>query len=501
VAILREGRAPRKGRLAKCDPRAPFPLAVPDYVQADWLLAKPRPRPRDGEKTKRGRRRSGGGLHWAVHQAVLVQKTSRVILADVVLAQVLWGGDRGAWPRNWRQRIVQKLKRAAASNTGLSEVVHRETDLGERACPPGCVLRGTGARHQHLEVTIRTPEESGSDPEGNEEAAAPEFDGCFLGALEVFGYGDDPDRAYHWSPRPLPPEPEGEVCPDEKQEREEHQRLLRDVKRLRREGRLAAVYLPLKLFGPSPRVGLPWQQRQLLLALTRELTRGRGETRSGRPDRAEIIPGGQGTGGVAACPYLGAGVRHVGFNGNGGGRKKHLRGRGYKVAVWMRKAAYGGDEESRSLWRRVRRFLRDLADVAGPFGLAAGAWHPKECSWRSLAELLPMTGHSPGRAWLRGCLLRVYTPEDFLARWRVLFADRMGFSVIPDVAQEVAVEPGNPTASREAFLTYLSEKGVSLAELARGLGVSRSLVSHNLSGRRGWTPSWQERLENWIAGA
>src|SRR4051812_3428815 len=70
----------------------PFPCAVPDYVQADWLLANPLPPPSSGGgKRNRGRRRTGGGLHWAVHQAVIVQKCARVVLADVVLAQVLWG--------------------------------------------------------------------------------------------------------------------------------------------------------------------------------------------------------------------------------------------------------------------------------------------------------------------------------------------------------------------------------------------------------------------------
>jgi hypothetical protein len=109
----------------------PFLLAVPDYIQADWFVARPKFRPTDNMgKVKRGWQRIGADLHWAIHQAVIVQKTSRVILADVVLAQVRWGGEKSHWPRNRRQRLVQRLKRAATGNTGLSNVIHREGDRG-----------------------------------------------------------------------------------------------------------------------------------------------------------------------------------------------------------------------------------------------------------------------------------------------------------------------------------------------------------------------------------
>src|ERR1043165_4996268 len=110
-------------------------LPVPDYIQADWLLAEPSPAPRDIKgDLARGRRRIGG-LYWAILQAVIVQKSSQVILADVALAQLRWGGQKSRWPRNWRNQLVQRLKRAAMCNVGLAEVAHREGHLGERACP------------------------------------------------------------------------------------------------------------------------------------------------------------------------------------------------------------------------------------------------------------------------------------------------------------------------------------------------------------------------------
>ncbi len=472
---------------------APFLIPVPDYIMGDWLIAKPRPRPSTiTGRTKPGRRRIGG-LHWAIHQVVIVQKTSRVVLADVVLAQVFWGGDRRRWPRNWRGQLVRRLKRMATLKAGLSKVVHREADLGEHGCPAACMLHGSQVRHQHLEISIATPAEDFAAESDGE----PEYSGAFLGALEAFGIADYPDRTYHWNPRPLPDEDaEEEYAGD----REEHKLLLANIKSLKRSGRLAAVYFPLNLFGPSPRVGLSWDQRQLLQAITRELTRARGKARSGRPDKAEIAIGGQATDGVAACPFLEKHGRFVGFNGNGGRQRAHLHGRGYKPLVWMRKAAYGCPEEGQPVWPQVRRFLWDFSRLAELFGLVVGAWHPRECAWRSLAELAPLTRSSAGRVWLRGCLLRVYTGEDFLIRWRRWFASRMGFSVIPDTVREQTVEQGSPAASREAFLAYLSQKGVSPAELARRLGLSRSPVSRHLSGQRGWTKSWQKRIEKWVAG-
>jgi hypothetical protein len=499
--ILRSGNPARKGRHQKRTSTGPgdktaFPLAVPDYVQADWFMARLRPRPSDDSgRPKRGRPRVGA-LHWAVHHAVIVQKASRVILADVVLAQVVWGGDRRGWPRNWRQLLVQRLMRAVTLNLALLKVVHREVDLGERGCPAGCALHGTPVRHQHLEITIATP---AADPDAaqDDEPSEPEYCGTFLGALEVFGYEDSPDRAYHWAPRPFPPEPaEGE----EAGEREAHHRLLGRINGLKRAGRLAAVYLPLKLFGASPRLGLSWRERNLHQAITRELTRGKDRARSGRQDRAEVVIGGQAPDGavtfvVSPCPYQEKGKRYVGFNGNGGRRRKHLRGRGYKPLVWMRKAAYDVPEASKPLWRQVRTFLGDLGRLATLFGLVVAAWHPKECAWRQLAELPPLTRASGGRAWLR-----VYAEDDFLVRWRRLFAARMGFSVIPDTAQEEAAQPQSPIVSREAFQAYLSRKGVSPAELARQMGLSRSQVSRHLSGGRGWSASWTKRVTRWLAG-
>jgi hypothetical protein len=104
------------------------------------------------------------------------------------------------------------------------------------------------------------------------------------------------------------------------------------------------------------------------------------------------------------------------------------------------------------------------------------------------------------RNWILGCVLRIYTPEDYLSRWRQMFAERMGFDILPDGKQAISRE-GNPTRSREAFGQYLRERGVSRSQLAEELGLSPGLVSRHMSGIWSWTTAWRGRLQQWISGA
>jgi hypothetical protein len=486
---LRKGQNEKNGDAGHA---VSFPLAVPDYIQADWFIAGPKP---PIQRSRGRQRRMDAGLRWAIHQAVIVQKACRVILADVILAEILWGGNKAHWPRNWRQRIVQRLKRAVTSTPEEPAVIHHEADRGERECPAKCPLHGTPLRHQHIEVLISTPPETTLEDENHRDE--PAYTDTFLGALEVFGENDYPDRTYHWAVRGFT-KPEGDEPADLKEEREANERQLRRIRRLRNKGRLTAIYFPLKLFGASPRMGLSLQQRLLHQAITRELTRG--QKKSGRPDKAEVVTGGgTANSGVVPCPALEKGGRYVGFNGNGGKRKRHLHGRGYKPFVWMRKAAYLLPEDVQALSKQVRGFLGDLECLAEMFSLVVAAWHPRECNWLFLADLSRLTKNEAGQAWLRGCLLRVYTTEDFLVRWRELFARKMGFSIIPDTNREQGVQPTVPTLSRLELQAYLNQKGMSADDLAQQLGVSKTLVSLHLSGNRDWTASWQNRVSQWFA--
>jgi hypothetical protein len=70
-------------------PLPAFVSTVPDFVQADWLRARPRIGPLDSEgRRKLGRARIGGGFHWAIHLAVIEQRSARVVVPDVLLGHV-----------------------------------------------------------------------------------------------------------------------------------------------------------------------------------------------------------------------------------------------------------------------------------------------------------------------------------------------------------------------------------------------------------------------------
>jgi hypothetical protein len=115
-----------------------------------------------------------------------------------------------------------------------------------------------------------------------------------------------------------------------------------------------------------------------------------------------------------------------------------------------------------------------------------------------LADLPERTKTPAGRKWLRECVLRIYTEEDYLARWRRVIAARMGFSVIPDRDQEEPVAPA-PSASAVQLRAYLRTEGIAQTALAGKLGISKGLLSQYMNGRKAWTAGWQGRLNAWIA--
>lgn len=480
----------------------PFLGVVPDFIQADWHVACPKPVAGADGRGPRGRQWVGYGLYWAIHQAVVAQRRAQVVVPDRLLAQIVWGGEEARWPRNWRQWLVKLLERqCSTTNPQLAHFAHRERNDSGAACPSVCALHGTAIRHQHFEITICSVE----DEYAVNVAEGDSFDHCFLGALEVFGHGDGAERAYQWkTPARLPSAEVAEVPedPEEQEDRKAHEQYVKQVKGLRGQGRLTSVYLPLRLFGPSPRIGLSFRQLALHNAITHELTRVGWRRKSDRPDRAEVLTGGVLAGGTSAapCSFLQPGRRYVGFNGNGRRGRAHLRGQGYRLLSgygWLARAAYDLPEDEKGPWAQVRCFLKDLGVLAEQFGLVAAAWHSRRGEWLRLAELLGLLRSESGRAWLGRCVLRVYTEEDYLPRWRQFFAQRMGFSVIPESEQErPAVH--DDVGSRAGLLEYLGRHGISAATLAQQLGVSRALVSLHLAGKRPWTEAWQGRIAAWI---
>lgn len=481
----------------------PFFGVVPDFIQADWHVSCPKPVAGADGRGPRGRQWVGYGLYWAIHQAVVAQRRAQVVVPDRLLAQIVWGGEEERWPRNWRQWLVKLLERqCSTTNPLLAHFAHRERNDSGAACPSVCALHGTAIRHQHFEITICSVEDEYAVNATEDDS----FDHCFLGALEVFGHGDGAERAYQWkTPARLPSAEVAEVPedPEEQEDRKAHEQYVKQVKGLRGQGRLTSVYLPLRLFGPSPRIGLSFRQLALHNAITHELTRVGWRRKSDRPDRAELLIGGVLAGGnsAAPCSFLQPGRRYVGFNGNGRRGRERLRGQGYRLLGdygWLARAAYDQPEDKKGQWAEVRRFLKDLGALAEPFGLVVAAWHARRGEWLRLTDLLGLVRSESGRAWLGRCVLRVYTAEDYLPRWRQFFAERMGFSVIPEREQDRPAVRGDVT-SPAGVREFLRRSGISQTVLARELGVSPSLLCQRLSGKRPWTKALQDQIAAWMS--
>ncbi len=101
---------------------------------------------------------------------------------------------------------------------------------------------------------------------------------------------------------------------------------------------------------------------------------------------------------------------------------------------------------------------------------------------------------------MKRCMIRIYTEEDFLARWRQYFCDKLGFSTIPDNTRDPsASNVPDPVNSAIECAAYLRREGVSNAQFAQELGVSKALVSFRLSGKRRWTVKWRRQVAFWIA--
>jgi hypothetical protein len=472
--------------------RTPFVGTVPDYVLGDWEKFKPRPRWRDESgRLMRGRRPAYRGLLALLHREVVRQKRATVCLPDVLCAQVVWGG-RPSWPKNWRQRVRGWLLGIARA-LGGDPALGGDDPPGARGCPPGCPLSDqAGVRHEHYLVTVPEPIVWVSACE-----CRLDYDQGFLGVMDLFRVRPGGEDVFDFS-----------CAQDGGSKLSDERRLM--VHRYRKGGRICSVYLPAFVFGSSPRSKLTYEQRNILIALTRELTRSCG---SNRQDRAAVVvggrPGARGGYRIAACPYLEPGKRYVGFNGNGGYARQHLRGRGYHLVGqngrgWLWRAGFAvPNEEGEGPWEAVRGFLKELRRLCRPFGLVAAGWHHRRRRWLSLDDLIGLTRTPAGRARLSACVLRVYAPEDYLVRWRGVFAERLGFSFIPGDGDEGQPAPGPGAGAAVASAADLDDwmRGVGMTDrrLAGRMGVSRSFVSGYRSGRRPWSPKFQNRVTAAIA--
>jgi hypothetical protein len=500
----------------------PFLGAVPDFILWDAALARPTPQVPREDSRGRPNKRHLVSREWVldiIRHALIAQRRLPVVVPDVFIAQLVWGPrEAGRWPRNWRRALAPALghrQEREPEEPGLSrqEKARRTREANKELRPPGwrrctspCPLHGQGAGpHGHvrwnlgeasLGVMARFLRESTDDGwrvfdfrntmtsdevEARKEELKEEIRRSRQFVVEV----------RECSPGQVE---EAEAC---------HRELQAESRRLRPGMRkvhgVYAVYLPVRILGPSPLSGLTRPQCNVLSALTMELTRTGGKT--DRPDKAQIVRGGSPSGGgrerrVPLCPDLEKGKEYVVFGGNGKGRDRRLHGCGFRLHTWAKKGGYAEPTQYSII-------LKDLRRLAGPFGLLVAGWNRTAREWKRLDAMLALCRTKHGRKWLDGCVVRVYATADYLTRWRRYFAERLGFSWIPDgigdgPAPAVVSNPAQAIRSAEDLRVWMGREGLTDAQVAARLGVPRTTVNQYKTGSRPWSSKFQGAVNTYL---
>jgi hypothetical protein len=499
-----------------------FAWPVPDFIHWDrGSFFTPMPSP--------NRRVLSAG--WAVdlaRLAIVQQRRPMILLPDSALAGLVWGArhETTRWPPNWRQALARSLVAAGpplqpiapgyfidrqARDCGFYGASFPDWMSGEAACSPRCPLNGRpeAGTHHHFRLQFRL------DRQGSMESFEPRATWAYLERLTDDWADEDyyDFRVPKWTAAEVKKRLEAVrrilgqrdkavatgICEDASSwwdesvgEEVSRQELERELEHLQpgqsKIPGLFAYYLPARVFGPSPKIGLTQRQCHLLSALVGETTRASGK--SDRPDKALVVrvsadadvprPA------VPLPPALAAG-EYVAFNGSGWGKKIWLRGYGFTIATWAGKAGFAD--------AKAAELLADLQELAGRFELTVAGWSKDDRTWRGLDDMQGLARTKVGRDWLKGCVLRVYTAADFLARWRRYFADKLGFRCLP--GGEVEPSPGIKTPgihSAVELAQWMQEKRYSDKSLAELLGVSRTKVNLVKNGKRKWSAEFDREV-------
>ena len=401
---------------------------------------------------------------WAIHHRVMQAKRSVVRIPDSVLARAVWGSDRSARPKAWRQTlrgVLQSLTwlhvmawpedgppllgQHSALLTHAADLRRSQNDTCDEDCPQ----RGA-ERHSHYLVNVGRG---------------------FLGTLEQFAKADEDTgvRAYEF--KRFGRKKDGPT-----------------LQRAGKTGKLQTLYLPTKLCDPDVCRGFTPDQRRLLQAILRETTRkplskGKAKGRRNAPSEAELFVGNEIPGiqrkGTIQCGLLDEDQKYVGFNGN-----KKLKGLGYRLTTsggWLAKAGYACDD--------LERFFDDLAALAKPLGMiAVGIYVPsKECVDLKRLQALSTTG--PGRRALARIHLRIYTTSDYVRRWNEHFG---WVDSLPTVEREHT----KPTAELAAKMKMLK---ISRRALAKGIDVHQSFICRIFNSEKQWPSQLLRKAQAWVA--
>jgi hypothetical protein len=333
----------------------------------------------------------------------------------------------------------------------------------DASCPVGCQLHDThDIRHRHLRLRVTNDD--------------------ILGFCHNFATGSTREKGFTYEFRELRSHHPIEEAAKAK---------TKEIRELRRQGKLFSIYLPAWVFGP---LALPPGPCRVLKAVTRELTRQRGG-RTERVDRAEVLPG-------VANPVLDAARSYVAFNGNGTRSRPQYHGHGYSLATWMKRAGYPHDPDSPSFRTAAGEFLADLKSLAVTLGLMAAVRVPGRIDWATVDEAVGEADIVRPHRLARKCLIRVYGPADYPDRWRAYFASVLGLSTIPrgEAGEEEPASADGVISTPEQLARWMRSAGLNDGRLAKKLGVSRTTVCKNRTGSRRLSTDFRVKLAVVVKG-
>jgi hypothetical protein len=481
----------------------PYLVDIPDYVITDQSSLEAR------GPTRRGRPFGMLGLGALICRELIRQRRSTIIIPDVVAGQTIWG--ERTRPKRWRHRLKSILARKQdQAGYELKE---------EKQCESNCPLHDRPEiRHSHFVLLLKP-------------------NARLLGALAAYAYVASEDMEtgewrYDFSGRFK------DAYSDE--HREERKTAVKDVKK-----HVGPVYLPLLMFGRSPKSGLTPDKFKIVMAVTREITRqsewvrlpgkkqpddeagnptGKKRFRRirkvTRPDAAAVFTAGRQVLGIdMGCPALHEGKRYIAANGNGRGKKRHLRGQGYALlrshrngageqwwTGWLVKAGFVSTVDERSIgwgamWKLVRRFLMVLKSLREPFRITAMGHHARSRTWYSLDRMIEMTRNDQGRRRLDRCMLRIYLSETYLTIWRKYFADRLGLEWIPDGKSDGPPRHDDGVVRSALDLdAWMARKKMTNKALAKLLGLSEQYVRQVRRRYKPWSRSFEARFSAFAEG-
>lgn len=474
-----------------------FPIAIPDFLLTDQAVPLG-PMLSNNINPGRGRiRRIRSCERWLLLLLAWERRRYPVRVPDELIAACTWGARKR--PTNWRAVLreswgltCEASRRRSHNAEGIrNQLSEAEDQL--RKCSGS--LRWQ-AKWQRL---IAELEEIGVDDDILARASAASCDeSCVYHDLHV------PHEHYLWNDTGrslgalsqfMEKNGEDEYLFDFEKRGSENKPLTTVLRK-----QLYSAYLPIQLFGHSPKVNIPRRQQRLMQGIMRELSRVPGKGR--RPGTTAWIENGlimppSGSRPIQ-CELLVQEHRYANFGGNFKGH------RGYQIIGrtrkgWLYRAGYpveGASEDQ--LWRWVRYCLDDLDDLAQRFDLIVSAISKSQCRCYNLAEMREMLRSDRGKRLLKSCRLRIFAPEDYLARWRQWFASQLGYDEIPGGSgcPLPVIRPARELVDPIEFRSWMRANKITQKRLAQELSCSESRLSQLLSGTRHWNRSFQQELLN-----